>query len=125
MFMIWTTYFRLKTQKSNFYISDDQKLYLIDYEYSGMGNIFFDIACLCGSWEKSKQIEFLKEYFGDYNENYLKYLLLYNVLSLIWNGTWAYVKSVESNLVEIDYVSWANEQFLLAIDASKNIENLF
>ena len=105
----------------NFYISSERDLYLIDYEYSGMGNVFFDIACLCGSWKPDLQKAFLTSYFNRFDDSFIKYLKSYYILSLIWNGTWAYVKSLDINLMGIDYISWANEQFETAVKTSKNI----
>lgn len=100
----------------NIYISTDNRVYLIDYEYSGMGNVFFDIACLCGSWDYDLKKIFLTKYFKEYSEHYMKCLDYYYLLSLVWNGTWAYIKSLDDNFIEIDYVTWANEQFNLAVD---------
>lgn len=101
---------------SNFNILLGQELKLIDYEFVGMGNVFYDIACVCGLWNKSEQALFLKKYFGNVKECYFDYIKYYTILELIWNGTWAYIKHLEENLIAINYLEWGDEQFELAIN---------
>lgn len=92
-----------------------ERILLIDFEFSGMGNVFFDIACICGLWDTADQRLFLKKYFGYENNDILKTLKDYTFLQLIWNGTWAYMKCLDDNLIDIDYLGWADEQFANAI----------
>ena len=102
---------------SNFNMLLGEELRLIDYEFAGMGNIFYDIACICGLWNKKEHTLFLKKYFGSVNKIYFNYIKYYTILELIWNGTWGYIKHLEHNLVKINYLDWADEQFELAINA--------
>lgn len=106
---------------SNFNMLLGQELKLIDYEFAGMGNVFYDIACICGLWNKSEQVIFLEKYFGNIEKCYFDYIKYYTILELIWNGTWAYIKHLEENLIRINYLKWGNEQFELAINLA--IEN--
>jgi thiamine kinase-like enzyme len=92
-----------------------KQIFLIDYEFAGMGNIFFDIASVCGLWDKCMQTNFLKCYFGYSNDKYLKYLRYFTIVQLIWNATWGYVKSCSDNAIFVDYIGWANEQCRIAL----------
>lgn len=100
---------------SNFNILLGQELKLIDYEFAGMGNVFYDIACVCGLWNKSEQSLFLKQYFGNIEECYFDYIKYFTILELIWNGTWAYIKHLEENLITINYLEWGDDQFESAV----------
>jgi thiamine kinase-like enzyme len=91
------------------------KLLLIDYEFAGMGNVFFDIASICGQWSIQLKKEFLKCYFGYFAEFHIDYINYYTIVQLIWNATWGYVKSCGEHSVSIDYISWANEQCSIAL----------
>ncbi len=97
-----------------------KELLLIDYEFAGMGNVFFDIASICGLWEYDKRVEFLETYFGFCDIDHQKYLNYFTVLQLLWNTTWGYVKVFGEQIVEIDYLTWANQQLELAIFLSRN-----
>jgi len=93
-----------------------QRILLIDYEYAGMGNVFFDIASICGLWCKQEKINFLNTYFGNMEDKYLEYIKYFTIIQLVWNTTWGYVKSCGNSTNTIDYVGWANEQSSIALD---------
>ncbi len=101
---------------SNYNMLLGEEIKLLDFEFAGMGNIFYDLACVCGLWGIDDQIMFLQKYFGCVDRNYLHIIKDYTILELIWNGTWAYIKYTDNNLIDIDYLGWADEQFGLAID---------
>ena len=101
---------------SNFNMLLGEDLKLIDYEFAGMGNVFYDVACICGLWNEKEQIHFLNRYFGSAKKIYFEYIKYYTILELIWNGTWAYIKDLEENLIAINYLDWADEQFGLALN---------
>jgi thiamine kinase-like enzyme len=89
---------------------------LIDYEFAGMGNVFFDIASVCGLWDHDSQRDFLQIYFGYSEDRHLLYTRFYTVVQLFWNAAWGYVKTCTDISPLIDYKSWADEQLSLAID---------
>jgi len=92
-----------------------EQLLFIDYEFAGMGNVFFDLASLGGLWKKDNQVALLEAYFGCYNDHHYKYFQYYTLIQLIWNATWGYVKHFSDTIVAIDYIKWSNEQLQLAI----------
>lgn len=82
---------------SNFIYNSNRFLYLIDYEYAGMGDVFFDLACICCNAQSAlspiEQQFLLKSYFGQCNENLFAKLKDYIFLQLFWNSCLAYIKS--------------------------------
>lgn len=68
---------------------DDGTLRLIDWEYSGMGDIFFDLAIICMPFRKEQKEEFLMKYFGDCNEENLSALKQMEYIVTLWNAMWA------------------------------------
>ena len=88
---------------------------LIDYEFAGMGNIFFDIASVCGLWDEGLQRNFLQSYFGAFDRRYASYTRAFTITQLFWNAAWGYVRTCSDKSGMIDYKSWANEQLSLAV----------
>ncbi|MGL4773274.1 MAG: phosphotransferase [Clostridium sp.] len=76
-------------------IYDNKKCFIIDLEFSAMGDIFWDLATI--SWmmdENSKKI-LLSTYFGECNDYNLKKLNNYLFSVKLWNALWSLLKSVE------------------------------
>jgi thiamine kinase-like enzyme len=89
---------------------DGQKIYLIDYEFSGMGNIFNDLLCIVHYLPEEKQQLFFRQYFGEYKEYMTQKVKDFHVIVLMWNVTWAYLKTLdERKSPEVDYMQHANE----------------
>ncbi|MEG0668005.1 MAG: choline kinase family protein [Clostridium sp.] len=80
----------------------DNKVYLIDFEYTAMGDIFYDIATFCWLLNEECRIEFLKSYFGYYSDELHTKLENYLFVVKLWNATWSYKKSLTS-LSNYDY----------------------
>ena len=91
---------------SNILISKTN-LYIIDYEFSAMGDIFFDLATIAWLQSYNGRINLLKSYFGTFDiadyDKLLKYLYVVKLL----NALWSLIKSTES-LNEYNYVNGAN-----------------
>lgn len=99
---------------SNILLTEDD-LYLIDYEMSGMGDIFFDLATVAWLVNEDTRKTILKEYFGyfdpkDYNK-LIKYLYVVKML----NGTWSLLKSLDTTN-NYDYTTGANLIFNELLD---------
>lgn len=102
-------------------ILTSNKLYFVDYEYSSMGDIFFDLATI--SWffsEKSKK-DLLKFYFGEYNPKDYEKLLDFIFIVKFYNASWSLLKSTDLN-INYDYLSGAKMIFkdLLKNDSIRN-----
>ncbi|MGX7069182.1 phosphotransferase [Gemella bergeri] len=92
----------------NFLIDNDEKMYLIDWEYSGMADPAVDlgtfIACSSYTIDEAKQI--IKQYLGEkFNKNYEKHYLGYTaVISFYW-FLWAlHQESVGKNVGNYLYI---------------------
>ena len=99
---------------SNIILSNDN-LYFVDYEYSSMGDIFFDLATI--SWfltEKSRK-DLLKLYLGNFKVEYYERLLDYLFVVKFYNATWSLLKSTDSNS-DYDYLSGAKMIFNELLD---------
>ena len=70
----------------NVFFSDDIKL--IDFEYTGVNDRYFDLACVCVEFELNKKMQkvFLEAYFEDeYNvEKFEAYKIIYKTLCEEW-----------------------------------------
>lgn len=75
--------------EGNFLFSNE-KLYLIDYEYAGYNDYYFDIASFISENNLNYQetITFLKSYFVEEECNYKKLDIFLNFCDLLWY-TWA------------------------------------
>ena len=93
---------------NNFILSDSGKVFLIDYEFAGMSDIFFDLACIAPSLALENQKELLRLYFGKYSPSLLEKLYDFFVINLMWNGTWAYVKSMDVPAEVFDFVKFGD-----------------
>ena len=71
-------------------------VYLIDFEFSGMGDVFFDLATISWFLKDKVQDELIKSYFGYYNIELKNKLKNYLFVVKLWNATWSYVKSINS-----------------------------
>lgn len=75
---------------SNF-IDDGERIWLIDWEYSRMGDVFFDMANLAGNCEFDITHEqmLLTTYFGSCDRNMLNRLHILRALSHLREGLWS------------------------------------
>ncbi|KRO24068.1 hypothetical protein IV88_GL000839 [Pediococcus argentinicus] len=79
----------------NFIRSSTGRLYLIDWEYSGMNDPFWDLAALCNESElnDTEEREFLVKYFGrNPKESEITKLQIFKVLQDILWSTWTVAK---------------------------------
>ena len=75
----------------------NNKVYLVDFDFIGMNDIYYDLATL--SWFLSKDIrkKLLFFYFGDCTSYHVDKLNKYIFIAKLWNATWSYNKSIVSN----------------------------
>ena len=86
---------------SNILYSNDST-YFIDFEFAGMGDVFFDLATISWFLEDKLKDELIKSYFGYFNINLKKKLKMYLFVVKLWNATWSFIKSV-NNTTDYDY----------------------
>ncbi len=86
---------------SNILYSNDN-VYLIDFEFAGMGDIFFDLATVSWFLKDEFQDELIINYFGYFDLKYKNKLKDYLFIVKLWNATWSLIKSI-NNTSDYDY----------------------
>lgn len=104
---------------NNFILSNDNKLFLIDYEFAGMCDVFYDIACMISWYPQEKKEFFLTTYFGYCDEAMLKRVRDFNFIQLFWNGTWSYVKSCDPSANDFDYLNFGHHHIDMLLGISQ------
>lgn len=102
-------------------ILTSNKLYFVDYEYSSMGDIFFDLATISWFFSEKSRKDLLKFYFGEYNPKDYEKLLDFIFIVKFYNASWSLLKSTDFN-INYDYLSGAKMIFkdLLKNDSIRN-----
>jgi thiamine kinase-like enzyme len=101
------------------------RVWLLDFEYAGMNDRFFDLANLsvnCGLARDADE-ELLGAYFGAVTRGAWARLQLMKVMSELREGMWAVVQQAISRL-DTDFVSYADERLTSAerLAASPELE---
>ncbi len=97
---------------SNF-LSDGERLQIIDWEYAGMNDRFFDLGNLAVNNELSgeDELRLLRHYFGEEPvERRVAALRLMRLMSDVREALWGVVQSAVSDL-DFDYRNYAAEHF--------------
>lgn len=79
--------------EGNYIVGIDGKLRLIDYEYAGNGDIFFDLACRAWGYTPELRKYLLERYFGYCTDELYERLHDSVFVVALWNASWAAVKS--------------------------------
>ena len=95
---------------ANFLIGD--KMYILDWEYAGMGDIFFDLANFSNNHELSEEQNelLLKAYFGEYTSAQWAHLKIMQIMSDLCEGVWGLVQIGISKL-DFDFREYADKFF--------------
>lgn len=88
---------------SNIILSNNN-LYFVDYEYSSMGDVFFDLATISWFFTENSRKQLLTLYFGEFKNEYYQKLLDYLFVVKFYNATWSLLKSSDSNS-DYDYLA--------------------
>ena len=92
------------------FIDDGTVVRIIDWEYGGMGDRFFDLGNLAVNNEFGKEHEraLLKFYFGEVNADQLRRLRLMRLASDMREAMWGFLQAAISTL-DIDYLAYARK----------------
>jgi thiamine kinase-like enzyme len=99
---------------------DDGAIRIVDWEYAGMGDRFFDLANFSVNQEfgEAEDVELLTAYFGDAAAYRLRDLRMMKVMSDLREAMWGVLQSGISEL-EFDFKGYATKHFdRLAANAS-------
>lgn len=93
-------------------MDDDERLWLVDWEYAGIGNPLFDLAGVSANAGLSDQLEFqlIEAYTGSVSNVLLHEVRILKTASLLREALWAVIQTVKSDF-DFDYAEYATENF--------------
>ncbi len=94
------------------FLDDGERLWIVDWEYAGMGDRFFDLANFSINHEldASRSELLLAAYFGEVRSNDVEALELMRFMSDFREAMWGVVQSSVSEL-DFDFEAYASEHF--------------
>ena len=94
------------------FLLDGDHVWIVDYEYGGMGDLFFDLGNLSinNGLTAEAQETLLRLYFGDVTEAHRGRLQLMRIMSDFREAMWGVVQQAISTL-DFDYVDYADRHF--------------
>jgi thiamine kinase-like enzyme len=89
-------------------VDDGRSLWIIDWEYAGMGDRFFDLGNLAvnNSFEERHERALLEMYFGEVREEHVRRLRLMRLASDMRESMWGFLQSGISRL-DFDFSAYA------------------
>lgn len=92
----------------------DGSIRILDWEYAGMGDPFFDLANFSVNNEIGRECDeaILRHYFGRVDESLLTNLALMKLVAELREAMWGVVQVAISDL-DVDFVSYASDRALL------------
>ena len=95
----------------NFIIDADGKMWIIDWEYGGMTDPYFDLGDFVMEHPFSRDEErlIIATYCGAMNEKFFARMMLYKIVSGVWWGVWAMIQHTVSQ-IDFDYMEWGTER---------------
>jgi thiamine kinase-like enzyme len=92
------------------FLDDRERLRILDWEYAGMGDRFFDLANFSNHHDLSvPEMETLLEaYFGESTPGRLARVQLMRLMAAFWEGMWGVVQATCSEL-DFDFLAYADE----------------
>jgi thiamine kinase-like enzyme len=97
------------------FIDDGRRIRIVDWEYAGMGDVFFDLANFSVNHDLDEEArkEVLAAYFGDVRPADVRALEMMRFMSLFREAMWGVVQGAVSEL-DFDFDAYAGEHFARA-----------
>jgi thiamine kinase-like enzyme len=97
------------------YLYDGEKMWLIDYEYSGNNDPCFDLGNTCQEleYDESRILELCESYFGQAYPDKVARMKLFMIMSDVGWALWAAIQQKISK-IEYDFWGWAIERWARA-----------
>ena len=94
------------------FIDDGTRIRILDWEYAGMGDIFFDLGNFAVQHEFNDEQDeiLLRAYFGEVTDSQRAHLKLMKIMSDLREAMWGMVQVGVSKL-DFDYVGYAQKYF--------------
>ncbi len=92
------------------FLDDGERLRILDWEYAGMGDRFFDLANFSNHHDLSvpEMETLLDAYFGESTPRRLARVQLMRLMAAFWEGMWGVVQATCSEL-DFDFLGYADE----------------
>jgi thiamine kinase-like enzyme len=92
------------------FLDDGERLRILDWEYAGMGDRFFDLANFSNHHDLSvpEMETLLDAYFGESTPGRLARVQLMRLMAAFWEGMWGVVQATCSEL-DFDFLGYADE----------------
>ena len=96
-----------------------EQVIIVDYEYAGMGDVFFDLGnfSINNGISEDAQTRLLEQYFGRTTPANLARLQLFRILSDFREAMWGVVQQAISTL-DVDYVDYASRHFARCLQSA-------
>ena len=97
------------------YLDDGERLWLVDYEYSGNNDPTFELGNTCQEqgWEEARIRELCAAYFGEVTDALVARMRLQMIMSDVGWTLWAAIQAAIST-IEYDFFGWAEERWARA-----------
>jgi len=94
------------------FIDDGSRIRIVDWEYAGMGDVYFDLAnfAVNNGLPAEETTELLRAYFGDASPEHQRALTLMRFMSDFREAMWGVVQQALSDL-EFDFAAYAEQHF--------------
>ena len=89
---------------------DDGRVRLLDWEFAGMGDLFYDLASVCHFFGPQQKSYFVECYFDEVTENALETLEEMWFIVSFWNGAWALLQ-IGNPHADFDYTAMVKNVF--------------
>jgi thiamine kinase-like enzyme len=90
------------------FLDDGARLWLIDWEYAGMGDRMYDLAGVGSVLDDADRDLLLEAYFGELEPSKRVELDTYIEVYVCWNTVWCLVQ-IEDSTIEHDYFELAEQ----------------
>jgi thiamine kinase-like enzyme len=94
------------------YLDDGQRLWIVDYEYSGNNDPTFELGNTCQElgWDERRIRELCTAYFGESTDALISRMRLQMIMSDVGWTLWAAIQAAISS-IDYDFWGWAEERW--------------
>lgn len=100
------------------YLDDGDRLWIVDYEYSGNNDPTFELGNTCQElgWDEPRIGELCAAYFGEATDALIARMRLQMIMSDVGWTLWAAIQS-DISAIDYDFAGWADERWARALAA--------
>ncbi len=97
----------------NFIVDATGKMWVIDWEYGGMTDPYFDLGdfVMEHPFTRDEERLIIETYCGGMDEGRFGRMMLYKCVSGVWWGVWAMIQKTVSH-IDFDYMDWGMDRIV-------------